>query len=46
MQDVTEASEEVLWTGGFAVVTGVLMFALFAGTSWAATMLGAWSGTL
>jgi hypothetical protein len=45
MQDVTEASEEVLWTAGFAVVTAVLMFALFAGTSWAATMLGAWSGT-
>jgi hypothetical protein len=45
MHDVTEASEEVLWTVGFAVVTGVLLFALFAGTSWAATMLGAWAGT-
>jgi hypothetical protein len=45
MQDVTETRELVLWTVGFAVVTGVLMFALFAGTSWAATMLGAWSGT-
>ena len=45
MEDVTEASEEVLWTVGFAVVTAVLVFALFAGTSWAATMLGSWSGT-
>jgi hypothetical protein len=42
MQDVTETSEEVLWTLGFAAVTGTL---LFAGTSWAATMLGSWSGT-
>ena len=45
MQDVTEASEEVLWTVGFALVTGVLLFALFAGTSWVATTLGAWAGT-
>jgi hypothetical protein len=45
MQDVAEASEEVLWTLGFAVVTAVLLFALFAGTSWAATMLGAWAGS-
>ena len=48
MQDVTETSEEVLWTLGFAAVTGTLLFALFAlfaGTSWAATMLGSWSGT-
>jgi hypothetical protein len=45
MQDVTEASEEVLWTVGFAVVTAVLLFALFAGTSWAATVLGAWTGS-
>ena len=45
MQDVTEASEEVLWTAGFAAVTAVLLFALFAGISWAATMLGAWAGT-
>jgi hypothetical protein len=45
MQDVAEASEEVLWTVGFAVVTGVLLFALFAGTNWAATMLGSWAGT-
>ena len=45
MQDMTETSEEVLWTLGFAAVTGVLLFALFAGTSWAATMLGSWAGT-
>ncbi len=45
MQNVTEASEEVLWTLGFAAVTGVLLFALFAGTTWAATLLGAWAGS-
>jgi hypothetical protein len=45
MDDVAEASEEVLWTAGFAVITAVLLFALFAATSWAATMLGSWSGT-
>ena len=45
MQDVAEASEEVLWTLGFAVVAALLLFALFAGTSWAATMLGAWAGS-
>jgi hypothetical protein len=41
----TDASEEVLWTAGFAVVTAVLLYSLFALTSWAATMLGSWSGT-
>ena len=40
MWDVAEASEEVLWTVGFAVVTAVLLFALFAATSWAATCAG------
>ena len=45
MHDVAETSEEVLWTLGFAAVTGTLLFALFAGTSWAATMLGAWAGS-
>jgi hypothetical protein len=43
--DITEASEEVLWTLGFAVVTGVLLFALLAATSWVSTMLGSWAGT-
>jgi hypothetical protein len=45
MQDVIETSEEILWTAGFAVITAMVLFALFAATSWAATMLGAWSGT-
>jgi hypothetical protein len=45
MQDVTEANEELLWTVGFAGAAAVLLFALFAGTSWTATMLGAWAGT-
>jgi hypothetical protein len=45
MQDALETGEELLWTAGIATVTGALLFALFAATSWAATMLGAWSGT-
>jgi hypothetical protein len=45
MQNVTEVGEEILWTAGLAVVTGVLLFSLIAGASWAATMLGAWAGT-
>ena len=45
MDDVAEASEEILWTAGFAVVAAVLLFALLAGTTWAATMLGAWVGS-
>jgi hypothetical protein len=45
MQDVAEASEEVLWTAGLVLITGVLVFALIAGTSWAATLLGAWAGS-
>jgi hypothetical protein len=48
MHGLNEASEEVLWTAGFALITGMLvfaLFALFAGTSWAATMLGAWAGS-
>ena len=45
MQDVAEASEELLWTMGLAVVTAVLLFAVVAATSWAATMLGAWVGS-
>jgi hypothetical protein len=45
MQDVAGASEEVLWTAGFAIVTAVLLFALLAGITWAATMLGSWAGT-
>ena len=45
MHDMVETSEEVLWTVGFAVVTAVLLFALLAGITWAATMLGSWAGT-
>ena len=45
MHDLAEASEEVLWSVGFAVVTAVLLFALLAGITWAATMLGSWAGT-
>jgi hypothetical protein len=45
LQEAIEAREEVLWIVTFAVITGMLLFSLFAGTSWAATMLGAWSGS-
>ena len=45
MQDMVETSEEVLWTAGFAVITAVLVFALLAGVTWAATMLGSWAGS-
>jgi hypothetical protein len=45
MQEVAEASEEVLWTAGFAVLAGLLMFAVLAGVTWAATMLGSWVGS-
>jgi hypothetical protein len=45
MDVVVEAREEVLWTAGFALITGTLLFSLVAGTSWAATMLGAWAGS-
>jgi hypothetical protein len=34
MEDVAEASEEILWTAGFAVVAAVLLFALLAATTW------------
>jgi hypothetical protein len=45
LQEAIEAREEVLWILAFAAVTGTLLFAVFAGISWAATMLGAWSGS-
>jgi hypothetical protein len=45
MQDVIEMGDEIVWTASFAVITATLLFALFAATSWAATMLGAWSGS-
>ena len=45
MREAIEAREEVLWTVGFAVITAALLFAVLAGVTWAATMLGAWVGT-
>ena len=39
------AGEELAATAGVAITAMILLFALFAGTSWAATMLGAWVGT-
>jgi hypothetical protein len=39
------AGEELAATAGVAITAMVLLFALFAGTSWAATMLGAWIGS-
>jgi hypothetical protein len=44
MEDVAEAGE-IFWTAGFALVSAVLLFALLAATTWAATMLGAWTGS-
>ncbi len=45
MWDVTESTEDIFWTVGFAAVAAVLVFAVLAATSWAATMLGAWAGS-
>jgi hypothetical protein len=45
MQDIAETGQEVLWTAGLAIVTVVLVFAVLAGVTWAATMLGSWAGT-
>jgi hypothetical protein len=45
MDDITQVSEEVFWSVGFAIVAAVLLFALLAGVTWAATMLGSWAGT-
>jgi hypothetical protein len=44
MQDIAD-TREVLWTAGFALVTAVLLFAVLAGATWAATMIGSWAGT-
>ena len=44
MQDITD-TREVLWTAGFALVAAVLLFAVLANVTWAATMLGSWAGT-
>ena len=45
MDAVVEAREEVLWTAAFALITGMLLFSVVAATSWAATMLGAWTAS-
>ena len=45
MEDITQVSEEVFWSVGFAVVVAALLFALLASTTWAATMLGSWVGS-
>jgi hypothetical protein len=37
--------EELATTAMVAVTAAVLLFALLAGISWAATMLGAWVGS-
>jgi hypothetical protein len=43
---VDESSgEELVATAGVAATAVVLLFALFAGISWAATMLGSWAGS-
>jgi hypothetical protein len=45
MENMAQASEEVFWSVGFAFVAAALAFALLAGTTWVATMLGTWAGT-
>ena len=37
--------EELAVTAIFAVSATILLFALFAGITWAATMLGSWVGS-
>ena len=39
------AGEELAATAGIAVTVAVLLFAMFAATTWAATMLGSWAGS-
>jgi hypothetical protein len=39
------SGEELIATAGVAVTAVVLLFAVFAGVSWAATMLGSWAGS-
>jgi hypothetical protein len=44
--DVDEsAGEELAVTAGVAISAMILLFAVFAGISWAATMLGSWAGS-
>jgi hypothetical protein len=39
------AGEELAATAGVAISVMILLFAVFAGITWAATMLGAWVGS-
>ena len=39
------AGEELGVTAGVAISAMILLFAVFAGISWAATMLGSWAGS-
>ena len=39
------SGEELAATAGVAITAMILLFAVFAGISWAATMLGSWVGT-
>jgi hypothetical protein len=44
--DVDEsAGEELAVTAGVAISAMILLFAVFAGISWVATMLGSWAGS-
>jgi hypothetical protein len=39
------AGEELAVTAGVAISAMILLFTVFAGISWAATMLGSWAGS-
>jgi hypothetical protein len=39
------AGEELAVSAGVAISAMILLFAVFAGISWAATMLGSWVGS-
>jgi hypothetical protein len=39
------AGEELAVTAGVAISAMILLFAVLAGISWAATMLGSWAGS-
>ena len=39
------SGEELAATAGVAITAMILLFAVFAGITWAATMLGSWAGS-
>lgn len=39
------SGEELAATAGVAITAMILLFAVFAGITWAATMLGSWVGS-